>query len=161
MGLDLLLGSNSLLDVTVQEAEGELGVGRVGGADAEPQGVGEDRDDVVPVDDQDGIDEVERLGNGEVVQGDGLVGLDLVQSGGNGGGHVQLQSGAQLRDNLDDLEEGGDHEGGEDDCSGPRKRKHQFQQTSFAKLRPRRAQVGTIGERIDARERYKANANDC
>lgn len=116
MRLDLILTSESLLDVTIQEAEGELGVGRVLETAAQPDKVGDEGDDVVPVDDEGGIDEVEGLSNGEVVQSDGLVGLDLVQSRGDGGRDSQVQSRGELGDNLDDLEEGRDDESGEDDC---------------------------------------------
>lgn len=114
VGLDLILSSKSLLDVTVQEAEGELGVGRVLVADADPEEVGNKGDNVVPVDDQEGISEVEGLSEGEVVQGDGLVGLDLIQSTSDGGRDRQVQGVSELGDNLNDLEEGGDDEGGED-----------------------------------------------
>lgn len=117
VGLDLVLSSEGLLDVAVQEAEGELGVGRVLEADADPEEEGDEGDDVVPVDDQERVEEVEGLSNGEVVQSDGLVGLDLVQGTSDRGGDGQVQGRSELGDNLDDLEEGGDDEGGEDDCT--------------------------------------------
>lgn len=166
--LDLLLGSKSLLDVAVQESEGELGVGRVGGADGQPQEVREDGDDVVPVDDEDRVDEVEGLGNGEVVQGDGLVGLDLLQSGGNGRRDAQLQRRAQLRDDVNDLEEGRDDESGENDCWGTagglrvwgRRREGKSGSGRNAFFRTGRAQIGAMRAPFDEEQGYKTNARE-
>lgn len=116
VGLDFLLTSENLLDVTIVEHDGELGVGRVLVAGAEPGEVGQDGDDAVPVEDQKQVDQVERLADGQVVQDEGLVGLNLIESASNGGRDVQVQGGGHLGDNLNDLESGWHHEGREHDC---------------------------------------------
>jgi hypothetical protein len=116
VGLDGLLGGDLLLDVASKEVNSELGVGRVLVANAEPEEVGNDRDDVVPVDDQKQVHKVEGLGNRQPVEGDGLVGLDLVQDIGNSGWDVEVEGFGKLRDDLYDLESGRHDQSGENDC---------------------------------------------
>jgi len=115
VGLDLVLTGEGLGDVTVPELHGELGIRRHFSTDADPEEVGDDGDHAVPVEDQNEVHQVERLGHGEVVQGNGLVGLDLVEDASDSGRDGQVEGRAELRNDLDNLEGSGDHEGREDD----------------------------------------------
>lgn len=123
VGLDLILSGNKLGDVAVPELDGELGIRGHFSADADPEEVGDDGDDTVPVDDQNEVHQVERLGNSEVVQGHRLVGLDLIEDTSDGRGDGEVEGSAELRNDFDNLEGGGNEECGEDDCNSTKNRK--------------------------------------
>lgn len=116
VGLDLLLVGEGLLQVAIQEIQTVLSVGRVLVADSQPQEVGHDGQDIVPVENEEHVSQVERLSDGQPVEGNRLVRLDLLQRVGDGGRHLLVEGLGELRDNLNDLEGSGDDEGRENDC---------------------------------------------
>jgi len=148
VGLDGLLGGNDLLDVTVQEVQGKLGVGRVLITHTDPQEVRNDGNNVVPVDDQEEVDDEEGLQDGQVVEDVRAVGLDLVQCLSDGGGDSYAQSGSEVRDGLDDLEDSRDDE---NEQSGPHPRvaepenEYKSEQLEAFRFKEADVNVGCVG----------------
>lgn len=107
--------SNSLFELSVPQAHGKLGVRRVLITGTNPEEVGDDGDDTIPVNDQKQVDQVQGLRDGQIVQHVGSVGLNLIKGTSNGGRDVQVQGRGHLGDDFDNLESSGHHEGREHD----------------------------------------------